>query len=156
MHNLSAHRVLRPAVRYILQRMALFLVFAILLFVAAGKLAWFRGWGYVLYALLIEAGTLLVLARRAPGTLHHRGTWQAGVKTYDKLFAVAWVILSVLATPLVAGMDDRARSSSAPMAALYVGLVLFTLGSLFGAWAMVENVYLSSLCAFRRNAPIMS
>jgi hypothetical protein len=72
--NLQARRGPQPAVRYIVQRMTLFLVFAVILFVAAGKLAWFRGWVYVLYGLLLEAGTLLVLGKRAPETLNRRGT----------------------------------------------------------------------------------
>jgi protein-S-isoprenylcysteine O-methyltransferase Ste14 len=137
--NLYTRRAPHPAVRYIVQRMTLFLVFAVILFVAAGELAWFRAWVYLLYGLLMEAGTLFVLAKRAPQTLSHRGTWQGGVKTYDKVFAVAWVILAVLVTPLVAGLDERVRSSPGPMAALYVGIVLLTFSSVFSAWAMVEN-----------------
>jgi hypothetical protein len=38
-------------------------------------------------------GTLVILAKKAPETLDHRGVWWAGVKTYDKVFAVAWVML---------------------------------------------------------------
>jgi len=132
-------RALRPGVRYVAQRMALFLVFAIILFVAAGSLFWLRAWVYLLYGLLMEVATLFILAKRAPETLNHRGgIWQAGVKTFDKVFAMAWLTLS-LVTPIVAGLDERLRLSSMPMAALYVGVVLITVSYVFAAWAMVEN-----------------
>ena len=69
----------RPSsgVRYIIQRMTLFLVFAVILFAAAGTLNWIRGWVYFLYLLFIEVCTLIVLARRAPETLD-LGYWHEG------------------------------------------------------------------------------
>jgi protein-S-isoprenylcysteine O-methyltransferase Ste14 len=131
-------RALRPGVRYVAQRIGLFLVFAVILFAAAGRLSWLRAWVYLLYGILMEAGTLFILTKRAPETLNHRGTWQAGVKIFDKVFAVAWLTLSLI-TPIVAGLDERLRLSSMPMTALYVGAVLLTVGYVFATWAMVEN-----------------
>jgi protein-S-isoprenylcysteine O-methyltransferase Ste14 len=119
--------------------MTFVLVFAIILFAAAGKLSWFLGWVYVLYALLLEVGTLVVLAKRAPETLNYRGTWRAGVKTYDKVFAVAWVLLSIFVTPFVAGIDERFRLFPGSMVALLVGITLLTLSTVFSVWAMIEN-----------------
>jgi len=121
--------------------MTFVLVFAIVLLMGAGKLSWLRGWVYLLYGFLLEVGTLLILARKAPRTLDYRGTWQAGVKTYDKVFAAAWVVLAVLVTPLVAGIDERARLFPGHIAALYVGIVLLTLSTAFSVWAMLENEY---------------
>jgi len=125
-----ARRALRPAVRYAAQRMAFVLVFVIILFAAAGRLAWGGGWVYVLYGAFLEAGTLLVLAKCAPETLDHRGSWRRGVKPFDRLFAVAW---------LVVGLDARSRSAPGPVAPLVVGLVLLTLSTVFSVWAMLEN-----------------
>jgi protein-S-isoprenylcysteine O-methyltransferase Ste14 len=124
--------------RYILQRMTLFLVFAVLLFVAAGTLDWKQGWVYLIYTLLAEIATLIVLAKRAPGTLAQRGTQHAGVKGFDRVFAASWVALA-LVTPLVAGLDKRLAWSSMPGAALYGGAVLLAAGEAVGTWAMVEN-----------------
>ncbi|MGA3084354.1 MAG: hypothetical protein ABSE95_06115 [Thermodesulfobacteriota bacterium] len=73
-------RDLRPGARYVAQRMALFLVFAVILFAAAGRFSWLRAWVYLLYGLLMEIGTLFILAKRAPETLNSRVMWQAGVK----------------------------------------------------------------------------
>ena len=126
-------------VRYIIQRMTLFLVFAVILFAAAGTLSWMRGWVYFLYLLLIEVCTLIILVRRAPETLNQRGALHTGVKTFDKVFAAVWLAL-VLITALVAGFDAvRFRWSSMPIAMLYVGAALLFVVSVFGTWAMVEN-----------------
>ena len=97
---------MRSGFRYILQRMTLFLVFAVILFVAAGTLDWIQGWIYLIYTLLAEIATLVVLATKAPETLVQRGTQHAGVKGFDRVFAASWVALA-LVTPLVAGLDKR-------------------------------------------------
>ena len=135
----SNNRNLHSGVRYIIQRMIIFFVFAAILFAAAGTLHWIRGWSYFLYMLLIEVCTLTILARKAPETLNQRGTLHAGVKTFDKVFMIVWLTLS-LATALVAGFDAvRFRWSSMPIATLYVGAALVFVVSIFGTWVMVEN-----------------
>jgi len=119
--------------------MTIVLVFAVILFAAAGTLSWMRGWVYFLYMLFLEVCTLIILARRAPETLKQRGALHAGVKTFDKIFAAVWLAL-VLITPLVAGFDAvRFTWSSMPIAALYVGVAIIAVMSIFGTWAMVEN-----------------
>ena len=144
MSGISDHpnnRNLHSGVRYIIQRMTIFLVFAVILFAAAGTLSWMRGWVYSLYMLLLEVCTLIILARRAPETLKQRGALHAGVKTFDKVFAAGWLAL-VLITPLVAGFDAvRFRWSSMPIFTLIVGAALLVVVSIFGTWAMVENEY---------------
>jgi protein-S-isoprenylcysteine O-methyltransferase Ste14 len=118
--------------------MTLFLVFAVILFVAAGTLDWIQGWVYLIYTLLLETATLVILATRAPETLAQRGTQHADVKGFDRVFAGSWVALA-LVTPLVAGLDKRFAWSSMPSAALYAGAVLLAVGEVLGTWAMVEN-----------------
>jgi protein-S-isoprenylcysteine O-methyltransferase Ste14 len=124
--------------RYIAQRMFLFAVFGAILFGAAGKVAWLRGWAYLLITLGLEIGTLVILARIAPETIRQRGAGHSGVKGFDKAFAGAWLLLA-LVTPLVAGLDERHQWSSIPMAALYISIVPLIIASGLGGWAMVEN-----------------
>jgi protein-S-isoprenylcysteine O-methyltransferase Ste14 len=124
--------------RYAAQRTALLALFAVLLFGAAGRLTWPRGWGYVLAVLLLEVVTLVLLAVRAPETLRRRGRSGAGVERFDRGFAVLWLTLGV-ATPVVAGLDVRFGWSQLPWSAFFVGLAILVPASLFGDWAMVEN-----------------
>ena len=130
--------------RYIIQRMTLLFVFAVILFVAAGTLRWLRAWIWVVFTLFLETGTLITLAKRAPETLKQRGTWHVGVKTFDKVFMVCWLALSLIA-PVVAGLDNRFAWSHMPMATLYCGVVLVTLVWPLATWAMIENEHFEQL-----------
>ena len=130
---------LRQGARYVVQRLMLIIMFAAILFAAAGTLHWLRGWVACLYLLLVEAATLAVLARRAPETLNQRGATHTGVKAFDKAFVVLWLVLS-LVTPVVAGFDAvRFGWSSMPVALLYLGAAWMLAVTVFGTWAMVEN-----------------
>src|SRR5512143_2262405 len=97
-------RVLSSGARYVAQRLGLLLIFALILLSSAGQWAWPRGWAYLLTVLLVESCTLALLAARAPETLNQRGTHHAGVKSFDKVFAGLWLVLSV-GTAVVAGLD---------------------------------------------------
>jgi protein-S-isoprenylcysteine O-methyltransferase Ste14 len=127
--------------RYVAQRLGLLLIFACILFASAGRLDWQRGWGYLLAVSLLEVITLTLLAALAPETLNQRGTFQSGVKPFDRAFAVLWLVLA-LCTPAVAGVDAvRFRWSTLPWSLFAVGLVVLLLASPFATWAMVENRY---------------
>ena len=89
--------------RYAAQRLGLLLLFAVALFGSAGTLDWPRGWWYLVAVLVLEVINLCVLALRAPETLNQRGTFAAGVKPFDKAFAVLWLALAFV-TPVVAGL----------------------------------------------------
>ena len=102
-----------PGYRYIILRMTLLLVFAVILFLAAGTLHWLRGWIWIVYTLFLETGTLIILVKRAPETLQQRGKLHVGVKTFDKAFAVCWLSLAFI-TPVVAGLDKRFGWSHLP------------------------------------------
>ena len=125
--------------RYVVQRLGLIALFAILLFAAAGTWAWPRGWAYVVVVLVLEALTLALLASRAPATLRQRGAVGAGVTSFDRAFAALWLTLA-LVTPVVAGLDAvRFRWSSLPWWCFGAGLVVMVPATLLAAWAMVVN-----------------
>ena len=134
-------RVGAGGLRYAAQRLGLLLVFACVLFASAGTLDWPRAWGYLLAVLLLESLTLLLLALRAPETLNQRGGFGSGVKSFDRVFALLWLLLS-LVTPVVAGLDAvRFRWSTLPWAFFCGGLAVLVLASAFASWAMLENSY---------------
>ena len=125
--------------RYVAQRLILFVLFACLLFASAGRMNWPRGWAYLLITLALEIITLSLLAFRAPETLNQRGSIGVGVKPFDRWFAGLWLALCVL-TPIIAGLDViRFQWSVLPPAACYAGMAVMIAASLFGDWAMVEN-----------------
>ena len=131
-------RVDRSGLRYVIQQIALLLMFAVILFVSAGTLHWMRAWIYLAYVLFLESSCLIVVAIQAPETLRHRGERHAGVKAFDKVFLVCWLFLAFI-TPVVAGLDMRFGWSHMPTATICCGVVLMGLVYPLGAWAMVEN-----------------
>jgi len=125
--------------RYVGQRLALLLVFACVLLGSAGRFDWPRAWAYLLVVLLLEVTTLSVLAALAPETLNRRGAIGAGVKPFDKAFAVLWLVLS-LCVAAVAGPDAvRFHWSRLPEILFPVGAVILSVALAFGTWAMLEN-----------------
>lgn len=135
----------RSGVGYIVGQMMICLVLAVILFAAAGTLSWIRGWIYFVYTLLAEVCTLIILAKKAPETLNQRGTTHPGVKTFDKVFNIAWLVISPI-TPMIAGVDAvRFGWSSMPIATLYVGAALLAVASIIITYAMVENEHFESL-----------
>jgi len=134
-------RVTWRGARYIAQRLGLLLVFAFLLFWSAGRWDWSRGWAYLAVVLSTEVCSLALLAARAPETLNQRGSEHAGIKPFDRVFAVLWLILA-LVTPVVGGLDAvRFGWSSLPWSLFGVGLIVLVLASAFATWAMLENEY---------------
>ena len=133
------NRVTSGGARYVGQRLGLLFVFACILFSCAGRWDWPRGWAYVVTVLLLEGSTLLLLAARAPETLNQRGIGHPGIKSFDKVFAVLWLALS-LGAPAVAGLDAvRFHWSSLPGSMFYIGLMILVLAFAFAVWAMLEN-----------------
>jgi protein-S-isoprenylcysteine O-methyltransferase Ste14 len=133
------NRVTLCGARYVAQRLALLLIFAWLLFWSAGRWDWSRGWAYLAAVLLVEACSLVLLVSRAPETLNQRGIGHSGIKWFDKVFAVLWLVFG-LGTAVVAGLDAvRFHWSSLPWPLFYVALAVLLLASAFATWAMLEN-----------------
>jgi protein-S-isoprenylcysteine O-methyltransferase Ste14 len=121
------------------QRLGLLGLFSCLLFVSAGRVDWALGWSFVLVVLILEIGTLCLLAFLAPNTLNHRGSIGSGVKPFDRWFVVLWLALSLL-TPVIAGLDAvRFQWSTLPEVLYYPGLIALIAASICADWAMVVN-----------------
>lgn len=131
--------------RYVLGRGFSAVLFALLLFMSAGRLNWPRAWVFLGLVLLGELLTAAVLAAVNPVLLERRGRLKAGTKAYDRAFVALWLILA-FATPVVAGLD-AGRSSESPvlLASMYAGLLVMGLAYLLGAWAMAVNEHFELL-----------
>lgn len=138
-------------IRYAIQRLGLLALFGVILFAAAGRWDWARGWVYLLAVLLLECGTLALLAARVPEMLRQRGTLHADVKRFDRVFAVLWLVLA-LVTPAVAGLDAvRFRWSHLSGVWGVVGLALLLPASALAAWAMLENPHFEQLVRIQQD-----
>ena len=127
------------ALRYAVQRLVLLVVFACLLFVAAGTVDWPRGWAYVLVLLAVEVVTLITFAVRAPVMLERRGRAGSGVERYDRVITGLYLLVAVI-TPVVAGLDAvRYQWTALPWWLFFVGLAVLVPAEVVGAWAMLVN-----------------
>lgn len=115
---------------------------ALVLFLPAGSFKWGHGWmlmgGFVFVKLLGDAWLL----RAQPDLLVKRITTRGKAnKPWDRLLAPL-VAFSSLGISIVAGLDERFGWSSFGQAwALWLGLGLLLLGSLFIFWAMASNPF---------------
>lgn len=134
-----AARVSLEGFRYVLQRFGLLALFGVCLFMSAGSWNWPRGWSALVACFTAEVLVNGFLALRAPETLNQRGTGHAGVKPFDILFGVAWLLLSN-SLAIVAGLDCiRFGWTSLPSPTFELGLALLVAATGIGTWAMVEN-----------------
>lgn len=132
-------RISFEGLRYIMQRCGMFAIFGVCMFAAAGSWNWPRGWAALGASFTCELLVLGILAFRVPETLNQRGTRHAGVKPFDRVFMVTWLILSLIFA-VVVGLDCvRYGWSSLPWSTFGVGIALIVAATFIGTWAMVEN-----------------
>jgi protein-S-isoprenylcysteine O-methyltransferase Ste14 len=112
------------------------------LFSAAGRLNWTRGWICVaLYAAGMSAIGLAVRRCNAP-LMEARAKWRReGTKRFDRIF-LALLLPLVFLQPLVAGLDAvRFRWSTMSFGWLYAGVALFVPAVALIAWSLAVNRY---------------
>jgi protein-S-isoprenylcysteine O-methyltransferase Ste14 len=124
---------------------ALFVVFALVLFLSAGTVFWLAGWVYLLLFFAADAALGVWLFRHDPGLLKERmsGFGKPGEPAWDKVFFVllqifflAWLVLM----PLDA---VRFRWSHVPAWLQVVGAILLLVSFYLFFLPFRENPYLS-------------
>jgi protein-S-isoprenylcysteine O-methyltransferase Ste14 len=116
-------------------------LFAVLLFVSAGRLLWYWAWIYLgTYIVIITINAFIL-----PNDLiEERGKSKENVKKWDKVIMML-NIFPALGLLVVAGLD--CRFSWAPKLNSWiqvVALVLMIIGNAFFTWAMLSNHFFST------------
>jgi protein-S-isoprenylcysteine O-methyltransferase Ste14 len=119
---------------------AMGLVFAVLIFVPAGRLDWALGWIYVGIVVVFVAITWACLLRWNPELIARRMRFGEGTKTWDKVWAVLFAPV-MIAVYIVAGLEAGDGVSSLPQATWLLGLAIFVPGSAMLTWSMVVNPF---------------
>ena len=121
-----------------------FVLIAVILFLAAGRLNWTWAWVYLgicLVSVLIN-GTIML--RTSPETIAERGELKM-TKKWDKVVSGLYALAMYFALPLVAGLDVRFGWARDISVAWHVaGAVVFAVGLELSAWAMIANAYFST------------
>jgi protein-S-isoprenylcysteine O-methyltransferase Ste14 len=142
--SISSGQLIRAIVGFTLY----LLLTPILLFLAAGTLAWPAAWVYISLGLCTSLGSRLVVFLRNPDTLLERARFSEaeGTPGWDRalvpLVGIGIPALSVV----IAGLDFRYSWTPELSQTLQViGGILITLGYAAGVWAMIANRFFSAV-----------
>jgi protein-S-isoprenylcysteine O-methyltransferase Ste14 len=120
-------------------------VVAIVLFVAAGTLAWQRAWVIVAVLLLVRTLSAIAVFRVNPAVLNERATVviHRHQPWIDRQILLAFMATAFVGVPAVAALDvfHWHVLPSPPLVLANVGLVLFVLGWTIIAMALRENPF---------------
>jgi protein-S-isoprenylcysteine O-methyltransferase Ste14 len=117
-------------------------VFSPLLFLGAGRIRWFAGWGYVLLFALVNAACLAWVHARNPRVLERRRTAiKENTKSWDKWWLAAYRTMYV--GSLVVGSIENGRfaGGTLPMWLWATGAATFTVGTCVFYWGMAHNQF---------------
>ena len=135
----------------VIQMVIMFAVIGLVLFGAAGTLAWAAGWTFVVLYLGFSVIALAWMLRRDPGLLEERMTpFRSGQQAWDRaliillgVLVVAWFVLMPLDAERLRWSHEPAWLQAAGAVVLVASLVLFFL-------TIRENSYLSPAVRVQR------
>ncbi len=137
--NVAAGIIMRFA-----QIAIVFVLQALILFAAAGRLDWIWAWVYLGIDVMTVAINSIFLRRINPETIAERGQPKE-MKDWDKVVSGLWALALYLAVPLVAGLDERFGWTPEPGAAWNIaGAAVLEAGLALFSWAMIVNAYFST------------
>ena len=120
----------------------------LVLFLCGGDLGWWQAWLYSMLLLAAGVGGRVLAERRHPGLTAERQDMEKvqSAKAWDKVLAPLMALSLSFPLVIVAGLDHRfGWSPLLPTWLIVLGFLLIALGYAFGAWALVENRFFSSV-----------
>jgi len=128
------------ALLFIATLMAMVLLFALILFVPAGRTDWPLAWVYIGIVVSYIGVLWLLLERHNPELIDRRKRIGKGTKTWDKFWLALFgpVMYGVY---IVAGLEVRSGVPGLPIFLWPLGLVLFSGGFAFLTWSMLVNPF---------------
>jgi len=129
----------RWGIKRIVELVGTTILIAVILFVSAGRLDWWRAWISLSIWIAGLIGMGIVMFRKNPELINERGKKHANTKGFDKVFFVFYAPMGFIAL-IVAGLDaGRFGWSSMSPALSIVGGFLYIPAFIIVAWAMAEN-----------------
>lgn len=115
-------------------------VYGVLPLLGAGRFDWDRGWIYFLVFVTVSVVGSYAIRRGSPDLLAARAKGiRKDTKSFDKIFFAFFAPL-ILLYPILAGVDAaRFGWSVLPFWTVYVGVFLFSFGSIVSTWTMIVN-----------------
>jgi protein-S-isoprenylcysteine O-methyltransferase Ste14 len=121
-----------------------FLLQAVLMFGAAGRLDWLWAWVFMCICILSVSINALFISRINRETIAERGLAKK-TKEWDKILSGLWALSIFVAVPLVAGLDARFGWTGALDSSWNIaGAVMLAFGLGVAGWAMISNAFFST------------
>jgi protein-S-isoprenylcysteine O-methyltransferase Ste14 len=117
------------------------LVFALLLFVPAGTLAWWRGWQFLLVFFVVMTAAALWLWRVNPEIYAARRRVHRGTKRWDVVLLCFLLPMMAAILPVAALDDARFHWLPLPSWVIAVGYALLLAGIWVTVWAQAVNKF---------------
>jgi len=134
----------RSGVKRIVQVVSGTLLFAVVLFLSAGRLDWPMAWAYVSSWFVALLAMTVIDGGKNPGLINERGRKSANTKRWDKVLMAIYAPMPFIILA-VAGLDaGRFGWSSMPFALQIVGLAMMVPAFIMPTWAMVTNPFLAT------------
>jgi len=130
------------------------LLFAMILFIAAGRLNWVWAWVYVGVVVFFTFVSRIIVIRTDPDLMAERGQSleREDIRGWDRLILFFLLLIGPLAMMIVAGMDERfGWSPQIPLWLKLVALAIMVLGYVVGTWAMAVNRYYSAVVRIQKD-----
>ncbi len=119
-------------------------ILGVVLFAAAGDIAWWPAWAYAVIIVVSTVLPLTRLFRLDEGLIEERMSRKPGVKPWDRYF-VALIAVLTMAELIVPGLDHRwGWTGPQPVWKGLLGLALMIVGTFGVIWAMRVNRFFSA------------
>jgi protein-S-isoprenylcysteine O-methyltransferase Ste14 len=115
-------------------------VFAVVLFVCAGRLDWMAGW---IYVGMITASTIITSLLMDRDLIAERSGIRGNYKKWDIVLSILMARIFPLGTLIVCGLDARFGWSQVLPVLQMATFILIIVGLILSDWAMIENRFFS-------------
>lgn len=130
----------KKGIRYLLMPFGWAIITLVAFLLAAGQMDNFRVWlafGINIFGAFVVA---LLLWRFAPEVANQRASAGEGTKTWDKVILISYFLLTLIITPIIAGIDvGRFKWSQLGTNYEIGGIALYVTFYLLFYWAMLTN-----------------
>jgi len=140
--------------KIVVRMLALIALLCIVLFAAAGTLAWPMAWVYVVITVVMTAGSRLLLLRRSPDLVAERASSaeKHDAKAWDRVLMPVVAIYGPLLTLVIAGLNRRfGWTPELPLWVQIAGVILLVSATAFSTWALLVNRFFSGVVRIQRD-----
>lgn len=124
----------------------------IVLLASAGKVMWINAWLFFALCMAYEIAVTVVLVRKNPAMLNERGKLiRKDTRAFDKVYAVLWIPMILLASMIIGFDAVRFGWSSMPPWMVIIGIIGSFLGFWLGLSAMKANAYFETTVRIQKD-----